>query len=312
MKDVHLKYNGFNALLRKEFGEKVQRVSLNLGLTCPNIDGTVATGGCHFCSDDHLLGKSWHKQQPIKLQLEYGINYLRERHKTTKHLAYFQNGSNTYTAPDKLLSVCKEVLANKSIVGLMISTRPDCLSQDILDVLSTLNKETYLWVELGLQSTKNHVLKKINRGHTIEQFIDAVHQLAQRQIKNCVHIILGMPGETQDEMIDGVHTINKLPVDGIKIHNMFIAKDTVLAKWYQKGLYTPLELDEYANLCVNYLERLRPNISIHRLNGHAPDRLTVAPKWSVNKFGTLNAVHREIVKRDTYQGKLYKAIIQTP
>jgi uncharacterized protein len=307
MQDVHLKYNSFNQLMKTKFGSKVYRITLNSGLSCPNIDGTRAKGGCYFCNDDYLLAKSWHKQQPIEDQLSYGIEYVKERHPNThQFLAYFQNGTNTHAKADFLRPLFYKSIEPKEIVGLMISTRPDCLDNEILDLLSELNEKTYLWVELGLQSPQNHILEKINRAHTVEEFAAATEALHSRGILNCAHIILGMPDETPEEMIQGVDFINNLPVDGIKIHNMFVTEFTAMAKWYREGKYKALTLDEYAKLCVDYLERMRPDIVVHRLNAHAPARLTVAPEWSINKLGTLNAIHAEIVKRNTMQGKLYK------
>lgn len=305
MKDIHLKYNSFNEVLKNKFGEKVYRITLNSGLSCPNIDGTRAKGGCYFCNDDYLLAKSWHKQQPIADQIEYGIQYIQERHGANKYLAYFQNGTNTHASVDFLRPLFMDVLKYKEISGILISTRPDCLGEDVLDLLSEINKKTYLWVELGLQSPQNHILEKINRAHTVEEFTEATLNLKKRNILNCAHIILGMPGETHEEMINGVDYINNLPIDGIKIHNMFVTKYTTVAKWYKENEYKPLELEEYTQLCVDYLERLRPDIIIHRLNAHAPARLTVAPDWSINKLGTLNAIHAEIKLRNTWQGKLY-------
>ncbi len=305
MKDTHLRYNGFNEVLRRHFGEKVYRVTLNSGLSCPNIDGTKAKGGCYFCNDDYLLAKSWHKTLPMDEQLAVGIDYVRERHPNTKKfLAYFQNGTNTHASADFLRPLFFNAINRDEIVGLMISTRPDCLGDEILDLLSELNEKTYLWVETGLQSPNDHVLEKINRAHTALEFAEAANNLHRRKIKNCAHIILGMPGETKKEMIDGVSFINDLPVNGVKIHNMFVTEHTALAKWYRAGEYTPLELSEYAALCVDYLERLRADVVIHRLNAHAPERLTVAPMWSVNKLATLNAIHEELTRRETRQGKL--------
>lgn len=306
LKNVHLKYNSFNELLKKKFGQKINRLSLNLGLGCPHRDETNSLSGCLYCNEDSLLAKTWHKQQSLKEQIEYGKTYIKDRHNTDKYLAYFQNGSNTNAPAEKLYPLFKEAGSYDKIVGLVISTRPDCIDNDIIDMLSLLNSQTYLWVEMGLQSTQNRILKKINRGHTVEKFIKAVETLAQRDIKTCAHIIFGLPDETKEEILDGINLINKLPINGIKIHNLFVTKNTQLANWYEKKKYTPLSLKAYATLCVDYLERLRPDITIHRLNAHAPDRYTLAPKWSVNKWETLNAVHQEILKRDTFQGRLYR------
>lgn len=310
MKDVHLRYNSFNEVLKNHFGSKVYRFTLNSGLSCPNIDGTKAKGGCYFCNDDYLLAKSWHKQQPLDDQVNYGIEYVRNRHpNTSKFLAYFQNGTNTHAPVSFLREIFTAALKREEVVGLLISTRPDCLGDDILDLLSELNEKTYLWVEIGLQSHQNHILEKINRAHTVEEFVESVHKLHQRKIKNCVHMILGMPDETPAQMLEGAHFLNTLPIDGIKIHNMFVTRFTALEKWYREGLYQPMSLEDYAKVCVDYLEILRPDIVIHRMNAHAPDRLTVAPEWSINKLGTLNAIHNELLKRDTRQGNKYLRLL---
>lgn len=307
MKDAHLRYNSFNQMLKKKFGQKIFRVTLNSGLSCPNIDGTRAKGGCYFCNDDYLLAKSWHKQQPLNQQIEHGINYLKERHpNTTKFLAYFQNGTNTHADVKKLRPLFKTPLEYPDFVGMMISTRPDCLGPEVLDLLSEINEHTYLWVELGLQSHQDHILDRINRAHSVQEHVLATEELAKRNILNCTHMIVGMPGESKEEILEAPDFLNQLPIDGIKIHNMFVTEYTALAKWYRNGEYKPLELQEYAEICVDYLERLRPDIVIHRLNAHAPARLTVAPDWSINKLGTLNAIHAELEKRQTKQGAFYK------
>jgi radical SAM protein (TIGR01212 family) len=299
-------YLGFNEVLRQHFGSKVYRVTLNAGLSCPNVDGTRAKGGCTFCNDDYLLAKSWHKQLAIPEQLAFGINYVRERHPNTdKFLAYFQNGTNTHAPVSFLRTMFEEALKNPEIVGLILSTRPDCLGPEVLDLLSELNERTYLWVELGLQSAQDRILESVNRAHTVAEFATAVHHLYERGIRNCAHMILGLPGETREEMLAGADFLNDLPVTGVKIHNLFVTKHTVLEKDYKEGRYQPLELSEYADLCVSYLEKLRPDIVIHRLNAHGPARLTVAPEWSINKLATMNAVHAEIERRGTWQGKLY-------
>lgn len=298
-------YLSFNDVLKERFGERVYRVTLNAGLSCPNIDGTRAKGGCYFCNDDYLLAKSWHKRQSIADQMAYGISYIRERHGAGKFLAYFQNGTNTHAPAHVLRPMFFEALDHEGVVGLAISTRPDCLGPEILDLLSELNERTYLWVELGLQSAQDHVLETINRAHTVAEFAQGTEALAARGILNCAHVILGMPGETETEMLAGATFLNELPVNGIKIHNLFVTKYTVLEKWHREGAYQPMSLESYSRLCVDYLERLRPDIVVHRLNAHGPARLTVAPDWSVNKLATVNAVHAEIARRATRQGALW-------
>lgn len=303
----HHRYLNFNQVLKEKFGERVYRVTLNAGLTCPNIDGTRAKGGCTFCNDDYLLANSWHKKQNLDEQMRYGIDYIKHRHGAGKFLAYFQNGTNTHAPAADLKKIFEESLRHENVVGLAISTRPDCLGRDVLDVLSELGEKTYLWVELGLQSAQNHILEKINRAHSVEEFAEAVHKLNERKILTCAHMILGLPEETPEEMLAGADFLNALPVSGIKIHNLFVTEYTALAKQYREGNYTPLTLEEYVTLCVDYVERLRPDIIIHRLNAHGPERLTVAPDWSINKMATVNAIHNELEKRDAWQGKKWAA-----
>ncbi len=291
----HLRYNSFTELLKTRFGERVHRITLSAGQPCP--------GHCIFCNDEALLGKSWHKQQSIKDQINYGINYITWRHEAHKYIAYFQNGTNTNAPANILRPMFLDSIADERIAGLIISTRPDCLKDDVLDLLTELNERTYLWIEMGLQSPYNETLKRINRGHSVEDYVAALDRLKKRNILVCSHVILGLPGETREQILSGTTFINNLPLDGIKIHNLFVTKDTALVREYTEGRFQPMELPEYASLCVDYLERLRPDLIIHRLNAHAPDRLTVAPKWSVNKLATLNAIHDELEKRDTRQGR---------
>jgi radical SAM protein (TIGR01212 family) len=300
-------YLSFNQVLREHFGGKVFRVTLNAGMSCPNVDGTRAKGGCTFCNDDYLLAKSFHKLMPIPEQLAHGIHYVKTRHPNTSHfLAYFQNGTNTHAPIERLREVFAQGLGQPEIVGIIISTRPDSLGEPVLDLLSELNEKTYLWVELGLQSAQDRILRTVNRAHTVEEFAIAAKKLGARSIRTCAHMIIGLPGETPEEILEGPNFLNQLPIAGIKIHNLFVTKHTALEKDYREGRYTPLTLDEYAGLCVDYLERLRPDMVIHRLNAHGPARLTAAPEWSINKLATLNAVHEEMARRQTWQGKLYK------
>lgn len=302
----HNRYLGFNQVLQQTFGHKVYRLSINTGLSCPNIDGTKARGGCYFCNDDYLLARTFEKQRSLQDQIFDGMDYVNKRHNGIKSfLAYFQNGTNTHGPANMLRPWFEGALDFENMHGLLISTRPDCLNDEILDLLSELNERTYLWIELGLQSAQDHVLERINRAHTVEEFSHACETLAKRNIRVCAHMILGMPGESREEILSGADYLNQLPVQGIKIHNLFVVKYTVLAKWFADGTYTPLTLDDYATLCVDYLERLRPDMIIHRLNAHGPRSLTIAPDWSINKLGTLNAVHDELIKRNTYQGRLY-------
>jgi len=301
--DPSLRYNGFNGHLRHHFGEKVFRVTINTGLTCPNVDGTKARGGCTFCQEASYLGLTFSENKSVREQIRESLSYMEGRHETTKALAFFQNGTNTYAPLDKLRLFFNDALAEENIVGLMIATRPDTLPEPVLDLLSELNEKTYLWVELGLQSNDNQILSQINRGHTFEEFEDCVLLLKKRNIRVGAHLILGIPGERPEASIEKAQIVNRLHIDGVKIHNLVIFKHTVMANQFQKGEIIPWSLEQYSKECVDLLEHLEPRVLIQRLNAHGPRRVTVAPEWSINKLATLNAVHDEILKRDTWQGK---------
>lgn len=302
------RYKSFNAEVQKLFGEKIFRITVNAGMTCPNVDGTKAKGGCTFCQETSYTGLTFREGDDIRRQIENGMSYVGERHHTTAFFAYFQNGTNTYAPVEKLRRLYETVLSYPEIKGLFIATRPDCLEDDVMELLSELNKKTYLCVELGLQSQKNDLLKKMNRAHTVEEFTEGVQKLAQNKISTCAHVILGVPGETAEDNRDKARYISSLPLTGVKIHNMVVFRDTTLAKQYESKLYEPLSLETYTEWCVEFLEELRPDIWIHRLNAHGPRHDTVAPEWSINKWEPINAIHEALEQHNTWQGKKYQGI----
>jgi len=306
--EMHSRYKAFHDEIKRQFGEKIFRVTVNAGMTCPNIDGTRAKGGCTFCQDASYLGASFEKGATVSQQIEQGMSYVGRRHGTEKFFVYFQNGTNTHAPVEVLRKLFDEALSFPNVAGLFIATRPDSLGNEVLDLLEEINSKTYLWIELGLQSHRNDILAAINRAHTVEEFEDGVRLLHQRKIRVGAHVILGLPQETDEDTIQKALTINRLPLEGIKIHNLVVFRKTVLEKQYHEGKYTPLSLEHYSKLCVDFLEHLRPDILIERLNAHGPREQTVAPEWSINKFLALNAVHAELEKRDTWQGKKYFCI----
>lgn len=301
--DVHHRYSSFNQHLRDHFGQKVFKVTINTGLSCPNVDGTKARGGCTFCQEASYLGLTFKEDLSVRQQIQNSMTYLEGRHVTTKALAFFQNGTNTYAPVDQLRLHFESALCEENIVGLMIATRPDALPEGVLDLLEELNQKTYLWIELGLQSSDNAILRQINRAHTFEDFEEAVIKLKQRRIRVGAHLILGLPEEKKNATIEKAQIINRLGMDGVKIHNLVIFKHTAMAQQFQKGEILPWSLEQYSGECVDLLEHLEPSVLIQRLNAHGPRRVTVAPEWSINKLATLNTIHDEILKRDTWQGK---------
>ncbi|MFH1874413.1 MAG: TIGR01212 family radical SAM protein [Pseudomonadota bacterium] len=298
-------YNSLNTYLKKRFGCKVYKVALSSGYGCPNQPG------CIFCSSDSYLMAANLDQtiidaQAINNSLTTGMAYVKKRHaKTAKFIAYFQSGSNTNAPAHKLAPLYKQAIKHPDVVGLSIATRPDCLANEHYDLLSEIASKTMLTLELGLQSANNQTLQRIKRGHFVIDFINAIQNLQQRNITTCAHIILGLPEETKEDILRTANLLNELKVDGVKIHNLHVLKNTVLENWYLAGKINLLDLATYASWTVTFLEHLSPDILIHRVNGHAAEHLTLAPKWSINKLAILNAVQKEFEIRKTFQGKLY-------
>lgn len=297
------RYRALNPYLKEKFGERVYKVTLDINGTCPNRDGSKGHGGCIYCNPNGGLPLTFTKGQNITDQLARGIDYIRKRHKAGKFISYFQQHTNTYAPVTNLAEFFHQAIDHPDIVGLAVSTRPDCISNETLELLADLNKKTYLWVELGLQTASDNLLKFLNRGHTVRDFISCAEKLHRCNIEICTHIILGLPNETDEDIIKTIGLVNKLGVAGIKIHNLHVLKDTPLEKLYKQGSIELSSLDEYAKKTVFALERLDPDVLIHRFNSHAPRQLTIAPKWSINKLQVFNAVENELEKQDTWQGK---------
>ncbi|MBI4124901.1 MAG: TIGR01212 family radical SAM protein [Deltaproteobacteria bacterium] len=307
---VHAKpYRDLNGWLKERFGCKVFKVSLSAGTTCPNIDGTLATGGCTFCNDASYAPRTGpRREKPIREQLAEGIAYLRKRHKSPKFIAYFQSFTSTYGDREVLLDKFRAGLDHPDVVGLALSTRPDCLNAGWAKDLNDLGK--VCWIEIGLQTANDATLKKINRAHTSRQFAEAVKMWKQNSaIPICAHVIVGLPGETKEEVLTTARFLADLPIDAVKIHNLHVVKGTQLAQEYLTGGYQPLTLEEYVDWTIGFLELTPPQYIIHRVNAHAPRHLTLAPDWSVNKLAVFNAVEKEMEQRDTRQGKNYYQVI---
>lgn len=301
------RYNAINDYLKRRFGERVFKVTLASGCGCPMRDGTLGYEGCIFCNErgyDPTTGLN----EPldafsIEEQLKRGIDYVRERHDgVNKFISYFQSGSNTYGPIDRLNRLYNDAIDHPDVVGLAISTRPDCLSSDLLDVIEECSGKTMIWVELGLQSGEDDVLAFLGRGHTVEHFLRAHEALKKRDIPAVAHVILGLPDE---DPVRTARFLNEQRIWGVKIHNLHVLRDTALEGMYERGEIKLPTLEAYAGTVADFLEHLSPDILIHRVNGHSPRSITVAPEWSINKLAVLNAVEAELEKRDTGQGKLF-------
>lgn len=298
------RYLDFNTWLRNIFGCRVQKISIDAGLTCPNRDGTLSQEGCIYCNargsgtGAHLRGMS------ISAQLESGKAQLVKRYRARRFIAYFQSFTNTYAPLPKLRALYAEALGVKDVVGLSIGTRPDCVSEPVLDLLQSYAAEHLIWIEYGLQSVHDRSLALINRGHDFHAFETAVAATRNRGIRICAHVILGLPQEGRKEMLQTARTISAMGIDGAKIHLLYVVKGTRLEEMYRGGRYRCLEQQEYVELVCEFLERLPGDMVIQRLTGDPhPDELA-APRWSLDKRRTLALIDEELTGRNTWQGRL--------
>jgi hypothetical protein len=296
------RYNTFSEDLKQLFGCKVQRISIDAGFTCPNRDGALDIAGCIFCGGHGSGSHGIRRDLDIAAQLEDGKGIMRRKYRASKFIAYFQAYSNTYAAVSHLRKLFSEALAVPDVVGLIIATRPDCLPEDVLDYLQELSSQTVLWLELGIQSMHDRSLELINRRHDHSCSVDAIARAKSHGLRVCVHIILGVPGETREEMLAMAGELNRLGVDGVKLHLLHVMKGTRLAEMYGLGEVQVMCRDEYAGLVCDFLERLDPRILIHRLTGDGGYDNLIAPLWSLKKFEVLNLIDAEMERRSINQG----------
>lgn len=300
------RYHTLNYYLKNKFNCKVFKVSLNAGFTCPNIDGTKGYGGCIYCSKSGSGEHGGNPNKDLTTQFYEVKNITEKKWPNSKYIAYFQARTNTYATLEVLKAKYEEVLKIDNVIGLFIATRCDAITNDTLDYLEELNKRTYLTIELGLQTIHEKTSKLINRGHTLEEFDSMVKKLRNRNIDVVVHIINGLPYETEDMMLDTIKHLNTLDIQGIKIHMLNIVKDTPLETLYNKEHFHILSKDEYINIVIKQLELLNSKIVIHRITSDPDVSTLVEPTWLIKKFCLLNDIDKEMVKRDTYQGKNYQ------
>lgn len=304
------RYHTWNYHLRNTFGHKVFKVALDGGFDCPNRDGTVAHGGCTFCSVSGSGDFAGNRADDILTQFHTIKSIMHEKWKDGKYMAYFQAFTNTHAPVEVLRERFEPVLSQEGVVGISIATRPDCLPDDVVEYLADLNKRTYLWVELGLQTVHETTAQLINRAHDFQCYIDGVEKLRKHNIRICSHIINGLPQETPEMMMETAREVAKLDVQGIKIHLLHLLKGTPMVKQFEKGLLEFLTFDEYVQLVCDQLEILPPEMIVHRITGDGPIDLMVGPMWSVNKWEVLNTIDAELKRRDSYQGKYYKKVAE--
>ena len=300
-----LRYHAYNFFLRQRFGRRIQKVSVDAGFTCPNVDGTVAVGGCVFCDNRSFSPSRRLPRTTIRGQIDEGIRRLERRYKNVDgYLAYFQPATNTYADVDRLRAVYDDALAHDSVIGLAIGTRPDCVGDEVLDLLSEMAQRTYLSVEYGMQSMHDRSLDWMNRGHDHASFVDAVGRSRDRGFEICAHVILGLPGETRDDMLATARELARLQIDSVKLHNLYAVKDTPLADQVAAGEVTLMGRDDYVQTLVDFLELLPTHYVVERVSGDAPPDYFVGPAWCLDKVDVRQAIDAEFARRDTWQGRL--------
>lgn len=296
-------YHSLDYELKKRFGEKVYRLTLNGGMSCPNRDGHIGYGGCIFCSGGGSGEFAADPSLSVRSQIEAGKALLQSKRPVNKYIAYFQAFTNTYGPVEYLRSIFTEAIRRPEVVLLSIATRPDCLQPEIVDLLAELNRIKPVWVELGLQTMHEDTAKFIRRGYPLPVFEDAVRRLRSCGIEVITHVILGLPGEDLPRMLQTIHYLNSQDIQGIKLQLLHILKGTDLALYYEETGFPVFTMEEYVHTVVACTEQLRPDIVIHRLTGDGPKDLLIAPLWSSAKRQVLNTIHREFRLQDTWQGK---------
>ena len=292
----------FGTYMRKIYGKNVSKVNVDAGFTCPNRDGTVARGGCIFCNNDSFRPDACKPITPLGQQIKNGIRYTSRRYKAELFLVYFQPFTNTHAPVETLERLYREALSHDRVIGLAIGTRPDSVDEEKLALLEELARDHFILVEYGLQSVHDHTLKLINRGHTYKQFLDTVTMSAGRGIHIGAHIILGIPGETRDDMLYAADEMSRLPVEFLKLHQLQVIKNTPLEQSYIESPFPVFEYEEYISFVCDFLERLSPEIQIQRFCATAPLDILIAPRWSLSRHHLLLDIRNKMIDRNSYQG----------
>lgn len=298
------RYNQFSAYLKNRFGAKVYKITIDAGFSCPNRDGTISSGGCIFCDDTGSFSQAHSNLLSIENQVEEGVKNLSARFKAEKFMSYFQAYTNTYRPVNELERIYRASLNHPDVVGISIGTRPDCVDDDKLNLISDISKDYYTWIEYGLQSSHDKTLLKINRGHDYNCFLRAYEKTKNKGINVCVHVIFGL-WESRDEILQTAQRLADLKIDGIKIHMLCALQGTKLAKMYDNNEIDFMSEDEYVSLVCDFLEILPPQTTIHRLAGNGYRKSLIAPRWLGAKLDCLNKIDREFLKRNSWQGINY-------
>lgn len=306
--ETKIRYNDFPTFLKRFFTGKVQKISINAGFTCPNRDGTVGYGGCTYCNNQTFNPEYCRTEKPVSVHLEEGKRFFAHKYPEMKYLAYFQAYTNTYGELEALKRKYEEALAVDDVVGLVIGTRPDCMPDTLLDYLEALARRTFVLVEYGIESTLDRTLHRINRGHTWQAAVDAVERTAARGLPVGGHVILGLPGESHEDILGQAAAISRLPLDTLKLHQLQLIRGTRMAREYEErpeDFHLFNDVDEYIALVVDYIQRLRPDLVLERFVSQSPKELLLAPDWGLKNYEFNHRLQKRMKEQDAWQGKLY-------
>lgn len=307
---IDKRYNEYGSWLKNQLGFKVQKISLNAGFTCPNRDGSIGVGGCTYCNNQTFNPDYCKTDKSITQQLEEGKGFFSKKYPEMKYLAYFQAYTNTYGSVEEIMSKYEEALSVKDVVGLVIGTRPDCMPDELLDYLEDINRRAFLVVEYGIESVYDDTLVRINRGHTHEATVSAVRKTAERGIVTGGHVILGLPNESREQILDEARILSELPLTTLKLHQLQLIKGTRMAEEFFEDssdfhLFTP---NEYIDLVIDFVERLNPNIVLERFVSQSPASLLAIPGWGLKNYEFVDMVRKRMEERDAHQGRLFSAV----
>ena len=302
------RYLNYNTVLKSEFSERVQKISINAGFTCPNRDGSKGTGGCTYCNNQTFSPEYCKPAKSVSQQLEEGIAFFNHKYEAQKYLAYFQSYTNTYDKLENLTKIYEEALRNPKVVGIVVGTRPDCVSDELLDYFAELNKRNYVMIEYGVESTCDETLQLINRGHDYACAEDAIRKTAARGIRTAAHLILGLPGESRETILSHAVNISRLPLTAIKLHQLQLVRGTVMARQFtdHPEKFNMMTAAEYIELVIDFMEIMNPQIAVERFISQSPPAMLIAPDWGLKNFEFVSKIEKRLEERDTWQGKKFE------
>ena len=302
------RYLNYNTVLKSEFSERIQKISINAGFTCPNRDGSKGTGGCTYCNNQSFSPGYAKPIKSVTEQIEEGIAFFHHKYEAQKYLAYFQSYTNTYDKLENLTRIYEEALKNPKVAGIVVGTRPDCVSDELLDYFTELSKRYYVMIEYGIESTCDNTLQLINRGHDYANAEVAIRKTAGKGLRTAAHLILGLPGENREMILSHADNVSELPLTAIKLHQLQLVKGTVMARQYAENpeMFNMMTAAEYIELVIDFLERLNPEIAVERFVSQSPEQLLLAPHWGLKNFEFVHKIEKRLKERNTWQGRQFR------